>query len=495
MQNPMTPFIEEPIASYIENNDDPNNPHIEEIKVVDAERLLLKEKTIDEVANGQYIALMRKMAEKYPDKEAMDKIFNEFCQQQTNSGMSDQQKQYSSAYRMIESALATSLSAGENGSKIIGGLLSNPAKVVMQEQSSSQQYPPLGSDLMILEYQRVFKKCVEGTLKNSIKLLEKTRIDSEKVFMVLKGLSSSWKLEKDKNGLKVMLFSGINKYSTYLIYSQELKELIPVIPKKSMGYIEMKLMSLEQFKNQRHEMKEEKNLKYKTAYTNTHFNLHLLRNNNISQTVFDYFMLTNPNDIIHRNETSITVLLNSIDPFVLQVNYIPIQYTFTVKPNEVNYNHFEVYEKEPIEFIITLKQIIQQQMIEIKNEQLPENEKVVIDKKQVLDKTFNYLIMKRKRIEINKVLHEVASRYMKEYKDQLVIVQWIARDQKIGNISFHLSIYNKTLYKQNNDCEPLRVYDGMISNGNEIHFQGRDLTYLVSSEIGFIILRLLKQKC
>ncbi|EDR24364.1 hypothetical protein EDI_071060 [Entamoeba dispar SAW760] len=364
MQNPMTPFIEEPIASYIENNDDPNNPHIEEIKVVDAERLLLKEKTIDEVANGQYIALMRKMAEKYPDKEAMDKIFNEFCQQQTNNGMSDQQKQYSSAYRMIESALATSLSAGENGSKIIGGLLSNPAKVVMQEQSSSQQYPLLGSDLMILEYQRVFKKCVEGTLKNSIKLLEKTRIDSEKVFMVLKGLSSSWKLEKDKNGLKVMLFSGINKYSTYLIYSQELKELIPVIPKKK-----------------------------------------------------------------------------------------------------------------------------------IKNEQLPENEKVVIDKKQVLDKTFNYLIMKRKRIEINKVLHEVASRYMKEYKDQLVIVQWIARDQKIGNISFHLSIYNKTLYKQNNDCEPLRVYDGMISNGNEIHFQGRDLTYLVSSEIGFIILRLLKQKC
>ena len=60
--------------------------------------------------------------------------------------------------------------------------------------------------------------------------------------------------------------------------------------------------------------------------------------------------------------------MGSYNSFVLQINFIPIQYKFTVQPNEVDFNHFDLYEKQPIEYILTTQQIIKQEINQYQKE-------------------------------------------------------------------------------------------------------------------------------
>ena len=123
-------------------------------------------------------------------------------------------------------------------------------------------------------------------------------MDNVKLFQTLQELSLNWKVEIERNEIKVKLFEGINTKTIGLQYNSQLKELIPNVPKMVYGYVEMKVFDLDKYTIERMQKQKKEVLKYTTAYSNTHFNLHLLRNNYISQKVFEYFETSNQNDII-----------------------------------------------------------------------------------------------------------------------------------------------------------------------------------------------------
>lgn len=510
-QNPMTPFIEERIASYYNMSIDPMRCEYKEIKVVDEERLMLKEKTIQEIAGGMYLEVMKQMAEKYPKKNEMEKIFAEFCEKQKKSKENEDEKAYTIVAKKIQTSLENCREVSQEASEVLIEIESEKNQVKIYGQQSSQEYDCMPTALLLLQYQHLFRKYSRIEMPMSIRRVEESQQISQKVFQSLKELSMNWKLQIRRNEIHVKLFEGINTKEIELEYNEQVKEMIPKIPKMVYGYLKMRVMELDEFKMERTQKSTSSIEKYSTAYSNTHFNLHILRNNYISQKVFEYFTTANQNDIIERSTTSMTILLGTSDPFVLQVTFIPIQYTFTVQKKEITYDHFDVYEKQSIEYILTTQQIIQQEIKQLEKEmnQRKEHHEIEMMKEtdrekkrkeqqnqrgEVLNQTYQYMLMKRKRQEVNKTLHDIAMKYMEEKKQHLMIIQWNSRDQPRNYIEFKLIIYDKKEYENDNECESLKEFIGSISNGNEVEFERRKLTYLVFSEIGNVLLKMIKNQ-
>ena len=101
-------------------------------------------------------------------------------------------------------------------------------------------------------------------------------------------------------------------------------------------------------------------IKRRTVANDACDNAHVTVNGRPAKASYD----VKQNDIIERSENSVSILLGIHKPFVLQIKLMPIQYKFTVAKQNVEYSHFDVYEKQPIEYILTTQQIIQQERYE-----------------------------------------------------------------------------------------------------------------------------------
>ncbi|ELP87015.1 hypothetical protein EIN_318940 [Entamoeba invadens IP1] len=484
----MTPFVEDAIAAYINLSDDPNVQNVQELKVVDAERLVLKDKTIDEVADGQYLQLMRQIAALYPDKDAMKKKFDTFCKLQSNTGMSEEQKQFDTTYRMVNNALTNICLSGETCMAILNGITDEPPKYKITSDETMQRYQALPTDLKIIKYQQIFRSGADCVVVKSLDRLRVCREEFLSVFNELKLLSTSWKLSKEQGVFRVGMFEGINTKNIPLVYSEQFHGMIVKVPKKSYGYLEVKEMTIDEFEEKMKNTTETPIVKYTTPYTNTHFNIHLCRNNVLTQTLFDYLMLTDPNDVLDKTNTSIGILVSGYDPIVINAKLQPIQYTLSVKDCDTSFDHFTLFERQSIVEILLMQQIIAQQVRELVDEKKKE------DKKAVLKTVFDFVVMKKKRRAVNKALRDNAVKYMSEMRNQIVMVKWLTRDQPIGTAVFNIIVYDKEMYRKSPECDFIKKFEGKIV-GSKVEFDGHDLEYLVSEEVGTIIFRLMmKQK-
>ena len=513
--NPMTPMIEDNIAMYLNMSMDPNLPDIREMKALDKERMILKDKTIQQIENGLYLQIMKQMAEKYPNKQEMNEVFKEFCDQLKITGKTENVKEYEIVANKLLNCVNNCSLSSLFANYLLIDIENEKGKIKgYDEILSSREFEFMPTALMILQYQQLFKKYGMNEIDYSLKRLENTRPTCEEVVKTLRELSTNWRVELTRNKIQVKLFEGINDILIDLFYSKQLKQIIPQMPQMVYGYLEMNIMDLNQYKIHRNQKISKQVMKYLTAYENTHFNLHLLRNNYINRKVFDYFASANQVDIIDRSTSSVSILLGTQNPFVLQVKIVPIQYKFTVAKQSVKYSHFDVYEKQPFEYILTAQQIIQQERNEYE-ERLKENERekdfdiygynkqkemerkekeIQEQREKVVHHTYEYMLMKRKKTEVNKLLHEFSMAFMKTNKQYLMLVKWKPHESEKNKILFSLVVYDNNDYEEDEMVEPLRKFTGSISNGNEFEFEGRNFTYLVFSEVMFILDKIVKSE-
>ncbi|KAL7715412.1 Mediator of RNA polymerase II transcription subunit 17 [Entamoeba marina] len=382
---------------------------------------------------GRYLEMLRKAAAKYPNKEEMKKVIEKEIEQQGNTF------DYETVMNkfQIDSHRNEIEMRGRACNELIQSLTNN--NLILSTSGFPEKPSEISTEMRIVKIQQILTNSGNKMVKWSLQRLE----DVRKVSM-----------------FGVMLLDGLTDVIIHLVYAPSLKQLS--FDNSSQLSTPFILVHIQQM--------ELDVVKCTTSYHNTDFNLHVFRNNLVENDIFQAFMETDQSLILDRSQYSLSVLLSPNDPFVVRITLQPLVYTFTSQPVEQNLSHFDIFD----------------------NISLPGIENKV--KEQTTQTVYEHLIVKRKRVEMNKILHEVAIKHMKENPEQLVIVRWLPKGLKLGCLDFSIVIYNKSQFIQNESCNHLFKYDGQITKGNHLVFEKRDLSFLINSEISFIIQRLIKHK-
>ncbi|KAL7715967.1 Mediator of RNA polymerase II transcription subunit 17 [Entamoeba marina] len=462
MKNQLICKKEEGIARYELNEFNT----VEELSVADAERRALIGKNVEDIMEGRYLEMLRKAAAKYPNKEEMKKVIEKEIEQQGNTF------DYETVMNkfQIDSHRNEIEMRGRACNELIQSLTNN--NLILSTSGFPEKPSEISTEMRIVKIQQILTNSGNKMVKWSLQRLEDVRKVSMVLFQDMKLLSTNWKLTKRSGKFGVMLLDGLTDVIIHLVYAPSLKQLsFDNSSQLSTPFIlvHIQQMELGEFKNLNTE-KNEDVVKCTTSYHNTDFNLHVFRNNLVENDIFQAFMETDQSLILDRSQYSLSVLLSPNDPFVVRITLQPLVYTFTSQPVEQNLSHFDIFDN------ISLPGMLMKQIAVVNK---VEKNKV---KEQTTQTVYEHLIVKRKRVEMNKILHEVAIKHMKENPEQLVIVH------------FSILIYNKSQFIQNESCNHLFKYDGQITKGNHLVFEKRDLSFLINSEISFIIQRLIKHK-
>lgn len=443
MKNTLTPILEEPIAAYAIVQDTNGATQIKEMKAIDAEQQLVMGRTVDQVLNGEYIRLMKRIAKKYPDEKAMNEELDDFNKQYTIDEETKKEQDEMNALQMIDTRVNQIICAAGVCSAILSGLNSSPQRNAVINATDNSSAVGLTQSEVIDEFQSVFEHCANTTVPSSLKRLADTQRESKDAFAALRQLAVNWKLQKMGTAIDASLFDEFNTLTARLYYTKQLGCLyVSPQPSKCMGYLSMKLMTYEEFRTSPKALPEP--IKFTTSFQNTHFNIHIERNEHITSTIFECFNCVAPDNILEKTQTSISVLISTQEPYVLRVVFIPILYTYTVNEVPVDDAHFDLYDNVSVEHILISQQLIKDHNVDDQAKTETSEHGIPVDvQKETLNNTFNFLKMKKRRSEINRALHEVTCKYMKEHRDHIAVVRWLPHNQKLGTTIFNIVIHKK----------------------------------------------------
>ena len=72
------------------------------------------------------------------------------------------------------------------------------------------------------------------------------------------------------------------------------------------------------------------------------------------------------------------------------------------------------------------------------------------------------MFIKRKKQELNTVLHDIALSYMKEFKDHLMMIKWNSHGLEKNKLRFSFVVYDNKEYEQNPQCKPIKEFVGKV---------------------------------